>query len=55
VLRARAVAEIAQIRKVKELAKRVALIPFQAEEPIGAERLNVLATKLPDVTQAAGI
>ena len=43
VLRARAAAEIAQIRKVKELAKRVALIPFQAEEPVGVERLNSLA------------
>jgi arsenite-transporting ATPase len=44
VLRARAAAEIAQIRKVKELlAKRVALIPFQAEEPVGVERLSSLA------------
>lgn len=44
VLRARAAAEIAQIQKVKEhLAKRVALIPFQAEEPVGVERLNSLA------------
>jgi arsenite-transporting ATPase len=47
VLRARAAAEIAQIRKVKELlAKRVALIPFQAEEPVGIERLNSLATNV---------
>jgi arsenite-transporting ATPase len=44
VLRARAAAEIAQIQKVKgRLAKRVALIPFQAEEPVGVERLNSLA------------
>jgi arsenite-transporting ATPase len=43
VLRARAAAEIAQIREVKELAKRVVLIPFQAEEPVGVERLNSLA------------
>ena len=44
VLRARAAAEVPQIRKVKELfAKRVALIPFQAEEPVGADRLNFLA------------
>lgn len=44
VLRARAAAEIPQIRKVKELlARRVALIPFQAEEPVGVERLNSLA------------
>ena len=44
VLKARAAAEIPQIRKVKEqLAKRVVLIPFQAEEPVGVERLNSLA------------
>ena len=44
ILRARAAAEISQIRKVKEqLAKRVVLIPFQAEEPVGVERLNSLA------------
>ena len=44
VLQARAAAEIPQIRKVKELlAKRVVLIPFQAEEPVGVERLNSLA------------
>jgi arsenite-transporting ATPase len=44
VLRARAAAEIPQIRKVKELlALRVALITFQAEEPVGVERLNSLA------------
>ncbi len=44
VLRARARAEIAVIRTVKEkLAKRVALIPFQAEEPVGIERLTALA------------
>ena len=43
VLRARAAAEIAQIRKVKELAKRVVLIPFQAEEPVGVECLAALS------------
>jgi arsenite-transporting ATPase len=44
VLRARAAAEIPLIRKVKEqLAERVALIPFQAEEPVGIKRLNSLA------------
>lgn len=49
VLRARAAAELPQIRKVKEqLAKRVVLIPFQAEEPVGVERLNSLAA---DVTE----
>jgi arsenite-transporting ATPase len=47
VLRTRAAAEIPLIRKVKEqLAQRVVLIPFQAEEPVGAERLNSLATSL---------
>ena len=46
ILRARAAAEIPQIHKVKELlAQRVALIPFQAEEPVGVERLNSLAIK----------
>ncbi len=43
VLRSRAAAELPLIHKVKEqLAKRVALIPFQAEEPVGVERLNSL-------------
>lgn len=47
VLRARAVAEIAPIRKVKEqLAKRVALIPFQTEEPVGIERLTGLSSRM---------
>ena len=40
-LRARAAAEIPQIAKSRELlAQRVALIPFQAEEPVGVERLE---------------
>lgn len=43
-LQARAAAEIPQIRKVKELlAKRVVLIPFQTDEPVGVKRLNSLA------------
>ncbi len=43
ILRARASAEISQIAKVTEqLAHRVALIPFQAEEPVGVERLRAL-------------
>ena len=43
VLRARASAEVSQIRKVKqELARRVALIPFQLVEPVGIERLGAL-------------
>ena len=38
-LRSRAAAEVRQIAKVKEsLAQRVALVPFQAEEPVGATR-----------------
>ena len=49
VLRARAAAEIPQICKVKELAKRVVLIPFQAEELVGVERLNALAAGEPPV------
>ena len=56
VLRARAAAEIAQIRKVKEhLAKRVALIPFQAEEPVGVERLNSLAAAVAESGAASGL
>ena len=42
-LRARAAAEISQIRKVKqELAQRVAIILLQVEEPVGIERLSLL-------------
>ncbi len=42
-LRCRAAAEIPQIANVKErLAQRVALVPFQAEEPVGAARLMAL-------------
>lgn len=45
VLRARAAAEIPLIRRVKDqLARRVALIPFQATEPVGVERLYALAS-----------
>jgi arsenite-transporting ATPase len=56
VLRARAAAEIAQIRKVKEhLAKRVALIPFQAEEPAGVERLNSLAAGVAEHVAASAL
>ena len=43
-LRCRADAEVPQIAKVKEsLAQRVALVPFQADEPVGATRLAALA------------
>ena len=56
VLRARAAAEIPQIRKVKELlAKRVALIPFQAEEPVGVERLNSLAAGWRSISAASDL
>jgi arsenite-transporting ATPase len=42
-LRSRAAAEVREIAKVKEtLARRVALVPFQAEEPVGASRLMEL-------------
>lgn len=46
ILRARAAAEIDQIMKVKDqLARRVALIPFQVEEPAGVERFAALASE----------
>jgi arsenite/tail-anchored protein-transporting ATPase len=55
VLRSRAAAEVSQIRKVQELlARRVALIPFQAEEPVGVERLNALAISLARDSAAPG-
>jgi arsenite-transporting ATPase len=44
VLRARAAAELEQIRIVRDrLASRVALVPFQADEPAGFKRLLALA------------
>ena len=50
-LRSRAVAEVRQIAKVKEtLARRVALVPFQAEEPVGASRLMELTKRGPAST-----
>jgi arsenite-transporting ATPase len=56
VLQARAAAEIPQIRKVKEqLAKRVVLIPFQAEEPVGVERLNSLAASVAEHRAASDL
>ncbi|MGD9880922.1 MAG: arsenical pump-driving ATPase [Reyranella sp.] len=49
VLRSRAAAEVAEMAKVTGgLATRVAVIPFQAEEPVGAERLLALAESNPD-------
>lgn len=48
ILRARAAAEVAQIKRVRdELAKRVVLIPFQSEEPVGTERLLNLSNAGP--------
>jgi arsenite-transporting ATPase len=45
-LRSRAAAEVREIAKVKEtLARRVALVPFQAEEPVGASRLMELTKR----------
>lgn len=44
-LRRRAAAELPQIAKVKgELARRVAIVAFQAEEPVGAARLAALTS-----------
>jgi arsenite-transporting ATPase len=44
VLRSRAIAELEQVVMTRRsLAQRVALVPFQAEEPIGAKRLLALA------------
>ncbi len=54
VLRARAQAELGQIEKVKaDLAPRVALIPFQADEPVGIERLAALSARVPQVSPGA--
>jgi arsenite-transporting ATPase len=42
-LRLRAASELGQIAKVREgLAERFAVVPMQAEEPAGAERLRAL-------------
>lgn len=47
-LRRRAAAEIPQITQVRDvLARRVALIPFQADEPVGVERLMALSAPKP--------
>jgi arsenite-transporting ATPase len=44
ILRARAAAEIEQFENVRtRYAERIACVPFQAEEPIGAERLLALS------------
>jgi arsenite-transporting ATPase len=44
ILRARAAAEIVQFENVRtRYAQRIACVPFQAEEPIGAERLLALS------------
>ncbi len=40
VLRTRAQAELRPIQRIRdELASRVALVPFQPDEPVGTERL----------------
>jgi arsenite/tail-anchored protein-transporting ATPase len=53
-LRSRAAAEVSQIAKVKEtLARRVALVPFQAEEPVGATRLLALTKGSTAVSRGA--
>ncbi len=45
-LRRRAASEHAQIAKVhRELSSRYAIVPMQAEEPIGAERLRALVSR----------
>ncbi|MGC9271495.1 arsenical pump-driving ATPase [Acidiphilium sp.] len=44
-LRQRAASEFSQIDKVREgLAKRLAVVPMQAEEPVGIERLQALCS-----------
>jgi arsenite-transporting ATPase len=49
VLRARAAAEVEQIARVRaELADRVFLVPWQADEPVGPRRLrDLVASGLP--------
>ncbi len=52
-LRLRAISEFGQVAKVREhLAKRLAIVPMQAEEPVGAERLRELCAP-PKVHAAA--
>jgi arsenite-transporting ATPase len=49
-LRSRAAAEYREIANVTEnLAQRVALVPFQAQEPIGAECLLALTNESPTI------
>ena len=46
-LRLRAISELGQIAKVREhLAKQFAVVPMQAEEPVGADRLRALCVPL---------
>jgi arsenite-transporting ATPase len=50
-LRSRAAAEVPQIAYVRErLARRVAIVPFQPQEPVGAARLMALACREPPCT-----
>jgi len=52
-LRRRAAFELAQIKKVRELlARRYAVVPMQAEDPVGAANLRALSSRL-NVHEAA--
>ena len=52
-LRRRAAFELVQIKKVRELlARRYAVVPMQAEDPVGAANLRALCTRL-NVHEAA--
>ena len=46
-LRRRALNEVAQIARVRELADRVVIVPLLPEEPIGLERLSALTSGIP--------
>ncbi len=55
-LRSRAAAELPQITKVKDnLAQRVVLVPFQAEEPVGADLLLALVEQRPVLKPARAV
>ncbi len=49
-LRTRALNEVAQIARVRELADRVAIVPLLPEEPIGLERLSALTSGIPQIS-----
>jgi len=55
-LRSRAAAELPQITKVKDnLAQRVVLVPFQAQEPVGADLLLALVEQRPVLKPARAV